>query len=507
MADDIGYDNYSIYGSTDFSTPNLDTLAESGTYFSRAYSTPVCTPSRVRIMTGRDGSRNYESFGVLPTTEITFAAMMKQAGYASAITGKWQLQTSSAGTAVEDAGFDTWLMNNTLSASKSGRYWKPELEQDDGTLLPGMTATDYCPDKCTDFVIDFITAHTNEPFFVYYPMLLVHDPFLTTPDSVDPSENNENINYRDMVKYMDKMIGRIVQSLEDLGLREDTVIIYTGDNGTGRSIDYVFNGESRSGEKAYPTDGGTHVALIANCPGTITSGYVCDDLVDFTDILPTMADIAQTTLPNRVLDGQSFWPQLQGETGTPKDVIYQYYVPKNSTVKTIYGSWIQWAQDEQYKLYNGKNIFHFYDYINDRAEENPLTITNLTAEQQIVYDKLLSKILEMENAMVAGPLETSPTDTYDSANANLSVLEAEAPVITFTRRYDTSIETIIEASSLTNSVWQNVSANFTLIGRTNNGDGTEDVTYKMMPPTRGKIKVSEGVLKKPVAPASSRRGN
>jgi arylsulfatase A len=530
LADDIGYDNYSLYGSEEFSTPNLDSLAQNGVYFTRAYSTPVCTPSRVRLMTGRDGRRNYEGFGILPASEITFASMMKQAGYSTAITGKWQLQTDNgdgtfSGVAIEDAGFDTWLMNNTLTAGKA-RYWQPGFEQDDGTLLPNMTLNDYGPDQCTSFVTNFITAHTNEPFFIYYPMLLVHDPFVPTPDSINPLQTDKNTNYRDMVPYMDKLIDLITDTLDDLGLRENTVILYMGDNGTGRNISYTFNGESRDGEKAYPTDGGTHVALIANCPGTITNGLVCDDLIDFTDILPTLSDIAEAPLPNRVLDGRSFWPQLTGQTGNPKEYIYQYYEAKNQKVKGIYGTWTQWAQDKQYKLYYGQTFTNFYDYVNDRGEDNPLT--TLTEEQQTAYDKLLAGIQKAENSPEDTPLgaykyweerEFSPTQisTGDSApsndfdndgltnqeeyllctsptNPNDSAIIQPAvehngqhyPVVTFTRRYDTSIATLIEAkTSLTNSAWQNVTADFSLIGRTNQGDGTETVTYKQNLPLSG----------------------
>ena len=153
----------------------------------------------------------------------------------------------------------------------------------------------------TRFVLDFIEENRERPFFVYYPMVLVHSPFLRTPDT-DPEDATAPAklkHYRDMTRYADKLVGRIVDKLDALGLREDTVLIYTSDNGTGRSLSYPYRDETRKGEKAYPTDGGTHAPLIVSCPGTVKPGTVSSDLVDFSDFLPTLASITGAKLPRR----------------------------------------------------------------------------------------------------------------------------------------------------------------------------------------------------------------
>ena len=357
MADDIAFDNFSCYGSDYFHTPRLDNLAKTGAKFNHCYSEPVCTPSRVKIMTGRDNIRNYVAFGSLDKKEITFGTMMKKAGYATAIAGKWQLHGGENGSLAPDCDFDTYCLWNYPGASRE-RYWKPGLIRD-GKKVP-VEENSYGPDICTDFLIEFIEKNKNRPFFAYYPMILVHSPFPPTPDSKDRKSKNTAQNYRDMVNYMDKCVGRIVDTLEEKGLRENTVVIFTTDNGTGRGLSYPYKGEERKGEKAYPTDGGSHAPLILNCPGTIPESIVTDDLVDFSDFMPTLADISGAKLPDVTLDGRSFWPQCRGEPGDPREWVFQYYYPKFKPASEQYGEgnpYIIWAQDQNYKLYShGKFI-------------------------------------------------------------------------------------------------------------------------------------------------------
>jgi len=363
MADDSAADNYGCYGSTFFSTPRLDALAASGAKFNHCYSQPVCTPSRVKIMTGRDGIRNYTAFGSLDKDETTFGTMMKNAGYATAVAGKWQLHGGSNGSLASDCGFDTFCLWNYPGARRE-RFWNPGVVRD-GTVLE-TTKEDYGPDIFTDFVIGFVEKNKERPFFVYYPMVLVHSPFLPTPDS-KASEGKDKKdkalqNFRDMTAYADKCVGRIVDALEKNGLREKTVVIYTTDNGTGRSLTYPFKDELRDGEKAYATDGGSHAPLIVNCPGTVPAGIVIDDLVEFSDVMPTLANISSTALPDVTLDGRSFWPQCRGEEGNPRKWIFQYYYPKFTKAaekhgQGIKGNEIVWAQNQHYKLYRDGSLY------------------------------------------------------------------------------------------------------------------------------------------------------
>ncbi|MDB4614230.1 sulfatase-like hydrolase/transferase [bacterium] len=384
MADDSAVDNYGCYGSTFFSTPRLDELAKTGARFTHCYSEPVCTASRVKIMTGRDNVRNYVAFGTLDKSETTFGTMMKNAGYATAIAGKWQLHGGANGSLAPDCGFDTYCLWNYPGTQRS-RFWNPSIMRD-GELL-NTTEKDYGPDIFTDYLIDFITQHKDDPFFVYYPMVLVHSPFLKTPDSKKGTPNKKDgglSNFRDMTAYADKCVGRIVDSLDKLKLRDNTVVIYTTDNGTGRGLTYPFEKEQRKGEKAYATEGGSHAPLIINSPRLVNAGIVCDDMVDFSDVLPTLADIAGAKLPDVKLDGRSFWPQCLGKQGNPRQYIFQYYYPKFTTAAEAHGQGVNnneiiWAQDQNFKLYADGTLYA----VSDRYEKHPIAPgdnPNLTAE-------------------------------------------------------------------------------------------------------------------------------
>ncbi len=376
MADDSAVDNYSCYGSDFFSSPRIDSLAATGARFNYCYSEPVCTSSRVKIMTGRDGVRNYVNFGILYKGEITFGNMLKDAGYATAVAGKWQLHAEPNGSLPEDCGFDSFCLWN-YPGTGSQRYWNPSLNQN-GKILEA-TEKDYGPDIVSDFLVDFIEENQDRPFFAYYPMILVHNPFPETPDSQPISKKEAESypkglkNYRDMVLYADKLVGKLVDTLDRLGIREKTVIIYTADNGTNRSLTYPFNGAHRKGEKAYATEGGSHVPLVVNCPSVIPENIVCNDMVDFSDVLPTLAELTGAALPAVPLDGRSFWPQCKGEEGNPRQWITQYYYPKFVPAAEKHGQGVRgreliWAQNQHFKLYRDGTLYA----VSDRYEVDPI---------------------------------------------------------------------------------------------------------------------------------------
>ncbi|MCP4175253.1 MAG: sulfatase-like hydrolase/transferase [Fuerstiella sp.] len=369
MADDSAVDNYSCYGSTYFSTPRIDELARTGAKFNHCYSEPVCTSSRVKIMTGRDGYRNYVRFGTLDRSETTFGTVLQDAGYATAVAGKWQLQGAPNGSLAPECGFSSYCLWNYPGTDRS-RFWHPSIVQN-GRLLH-TTERDYGPDIFLKFVTEFIHQNKNRPFFVYYPMVLVHSPFVRTPDSLDGKAKSLTL-FRDMTAYADKCVGRLVDVLEEHGVRENTVVIYTTDNGTGRSLTYPFADEQRKGEKAYATEGGTHAPLIVNCPELVPAGTVSDDLVDFSDFLPTLADMTGAVLPDVELDGRSFWPQCAGREGNPRQWIRQYYYPKFGPAAENHGQGVNdreiiWAQNQRYKLYNDNSFFA----VADRHETEPI---------------------------------------------------------------------------------------------------------------------------------------
>lgn len=409
MADDLGYETLGAYGSASYRTPELDRLAEGGMRFTHTYSQPLCTPSRVQIMTGRYNHRNYTNFGVLPRGEITFAHVLQAAGYATAISGKWQLrghdtqwaQVEGQGQLPDEAGFDEYLLWQVHAERRDGeRYAEPLVERNGSE--PFVVEGGYGPDVFTDFLLDFIerqvTGRPGQPFFAYYPMALPHDPFVPTPDSAGWDGDryaSDPAYFADMVSYMDKVVGRIVRRLDELGVRDETLVLFTGDNGTSRRItSRMADGTTVAGDKGRPTDGGTRVPFIASWPGAIPGGRVSDALVDFTDFLPTLADAAGAELPaDRKLDGHSLMPLLRGEVDEVRDWIFCDYTPRWANLVDA-----RFARDRRYKLYaDGR----FYDVSADVLEERPLPDSGLSTPAATAQRRLQTVLIEMAGGALA----------------------------------------------------------------------------------------------------------
>ena len=399
MTDDTGYEVFGCYGSKQYRTPRIDQLAETGMRFNHCYANPVCSPSRVKIMTGKSNVRNYVYWGVLDREEKTIGHMMKDAGYTTCVAGKWQLygdgtfasETRGWGTLPEDAGFDDHCLY------EPSLYWEPAFRIN-GQVKTVADENAFGPTLINDHVCDFIDRKKEEPFFIYYPMRLTHGPFVTTPDSADPSSTANQQNFEDMVAYMDKLVGRVVDTLDEAGVRDNTLILFTGDNGSpgGQKGGIVseLNGRMIDGGKSMTTDAGTRVALVANMPGTITPGRVTDDLVDFSDMMPTIAGMTGAqTHAGEVLDGVSFAPQLRGRKGTPRESIYCYYEP----VPSPESSPVIWARDQQWKLYSDGRLF---DISNDVLEKNPISDGGGEVRQklQAVLDSMPSEGLKIYRA-------------------------------------------------------------------------------------------------------------
>lgn len=368
MADDVGYECFGCYGSKQYQTPNIDRLARAGMRFNHCYAQPLCTPTRVKLMTGVSNVRNYSAFSILNGDLKTIGHYFQAASYRTMVGGKWQLLGANVyserfrqkGTWPTDAGFDNhclWQVD-----LKGQRYWNPLLNVNGKNKQFGKD--EYGPEIVTDYINEFMERNRDEPFFVYYPMILVHDPFLPAPNSKSRTSKNRQKNFEDMVTYMDELVGRIVKKTEELGIAEKTVILFTGDNGTHRSIRSVLNGQEIIGGKGSTTDAGTRVPLVAYCPGTIPSGKVCDDLVDASDFLPTVLEATKTKVPAD-LDGRSFWPQLQGQPGNPREWMFCYYCPRPEQTKPV-----RFTRDQRWKLYGDGR---FFDIQNDPKEIHPLT--------------------------------------------------------------------------------------------------------------------------------------
>ena len=378
MADDAGYEVFGAYGSTQYSTPRLDAIASSGARVEQAFSKPLCTPSRVAIMTGKDSIRNYNAWIAMIRDEDTFGDLFGEAGYATAIAGKWQLHANAQhmyeqyATKPAGDGFDTYCLWDTAltRTERNSRFWNPWVDCD-GELLE-TTSSDYGPDIFVDFLLDFIETNQRRPFFAYYPMVLPHSPYVLPPDSTCGEENTIQCRYEKMVTRVDHNVGLIYDKLDELGLLDNTLLVFTTDNGTPRQMVSRLGEEVLYGGKAMPTDGGTRVPLIAHVPGQ-TEGRVIADLVDITDIFPTVAEAAGIDLPSgQTFDGVSFWPQLQGETGRPREWIYTYYWPqphKESHYQPVFHPEIAYARNKGYKLYTTGELF---DVARDPLELYPL---------------------------------------------------------------------------------------------------------------------------------------
>ena len=333
MADDMGYECVSSNGSEDYQTPNLDKMTNEGVRFTNFYANPICTPSRCKIMTGLSNIRNYVRFGVLDRDQKTFAHYLKNAGYRTCIAGKWQLgrQKDSA----QHFGFEQSLLwQHTRSRTKEvttfdSRHVNPRLE------LNGVPKNyengEFGPDLCINFINDFIKKHKNEPIFAYYPMILPHCPFVTTPDTPDfdpkskgcPSYKGEAKYFKDMVQHIDKIIGKLENHLEKEGIADNTFILFTCDNGTDSPITTKWNGTIVPGGKGSMTDNGFRVPCIIKFPGKIKKGLVTDAPADLSDILPTICEIAGAKTPGDY-DGTSLMTILNDKP-SKKDFAYIFF--------------------------------------------------------------------------------------------------------------------------------------------------------------------------------------
>ncbi|MEM7475704.1 MAG: sulfatase-like hydrolase/transferase, partial [Planctomycetota bacterium] len=365
--------------------PVLDQLSKDGIRFEHCYSQPICTPSRVKLMTGMYNVRNYAVFGLLEKQQRTFAQILRESGYATGIVGKWQLGKDAS--LPDHFGFDEHCLWQLLR--RPSRYASPGLEINGVEKdFPGG----YGPDVVADYACNFIEEHKEGPFMLYYPMIITHCPFEPTPDSADwdPSSKGSKTYkgdakyFGDMVTYMDKIVGRILKQLEASGVRENTIVLFTGDNGTDTPVVSMMNGRKVVGAKGTTPDAGCRVPFIAHWPGQTPAGKVSQDLVDFSDFLPTLCEAAGAKLPeDRPLDGRSFLPQLKGEKGNPRDWIYVWYA-RNGGPKGK-----EFTRNQRYKLYGSGE---FYDIKNDVLEKSPLAVAALSEKQSEVKSMLQSAL-------------------------------------------------------------------------------------------------------------------
>jgi arylsulfatase A len=370
LADDLGIGDVSAYGADSNHTPIIDKLAKEGIRFQHGYTAPLCGPSRAMILTGRyafrTGAVNQDMCANLkPANEVMIPVVLKSAGYVSSMSGKWgQLPLHPS-----DFGFDDYIR-----FTGSGVYWDGEKGKPETYTENGVTkelGKQYMPDIVHEHAVNWLRTNKNKPFFLYYSLTQVHGKIVATPDSKPGSDL-----YADNIAYMDKLVGKLLITLDSLNIRQNTLIVFMGDNGTSGPYAKraTITGRQLSGKKGDMLEGGGLVPLLANWPGVIPPNQVSNTLIDASDLLPTFADVAGAKLPTQnPLDGRSFLPQLLGRKGSPRDWIFC----------ELGNKW--YVRDARWKLNREGELF---DMINSPFEEKKVMDIASNKEASLAYTRL-----------------------------------------------------------------------------------------------------------------------
>lgn len=402
LADDVGREVLGCYGGTSYQTPNIDRLAAGGMRFQHSYTMPVCYPSRITLLTGQYPFRlSNPDWGTFPreTEGRTLPALLKRAGYATAVGGKWQLALLKDDLEQPyRMGFDEYCL---YGWHEGPWYYEPHIWHD--AKLRTDVRRRYGPDVICDFIVDFIQRHKSQPFFAFYSMSLCHAETndLDKPAPVGPHGRYDS--YAEMVTKMDDCVGRVVRTLDDLGIRRETLVIYTSDNGTaGHNLMGVEDGElvyepvvSRIGGREIPggkatlTDWGTRIPFLANWPGTIDVSETRDELTDVSDILPSILDVVGSPLPpNTRIDGRSIAAVVRGDQ-PERDWVFAEHKGRC------------FVRSKRWKLYNDGR---FYDMTDDPEEKKAMASDSLSAEANTAFQELQQALQNLEDS--APPAKT-----------------------------------------------------------------------------------------------------
>ncbi|MDO6720757.1 sulfatase-like hydrolase/transferase [Psychrosphaera sp. 1_MG-2023] len=422
-----------------FSTPSIDSLAQKGVLVERAYAHPICENTRISLMSGKRNNRNYLRPKSQHHSDLTFGDAFKKAGYKTGLFGKWKQSRGTEEIAgqsyLSEFGWDTYTAFDVIEEGQ--RFINPSLVVNGEVVnYKGRQDVDpetgrrwYGPDIVNRHALRFIEENKHQPFFLYYPMLLVHDDHKPTPDTRPKSifdnfpevatYNNtlgdDRQYFPDMITYMDKLVGKVVNKLEEQGLIENTLIVVMGDNGTKSTFGHVLpDGTIYPGGKGRTAENGIRVPLILSQPSVIPSGQGSSirrysGIVNITDIYPTVAESAGVPMPNAdQVDGVSFWQQAVGKNNLEhRDYIYRWYIGNN---RFPTDDLLRFVFNKDYKLYAPDKDFpkgRFFDLTNDPLElhgefyinrkwgirrYSGLSFDSLTETQHLAYQELKNKL-------------------------------------------------------------------------------------------------------------------
>jgi arylsulfatase A len=397
LMDDFGYELPGFTGGQSYPTPNLDLLSQVGRRYVSCHSSPLCSPSRVELMTGLYNFRNYTKWGYLDTSNTTIANILKKAGYATCVAGKWQFDGGDV--SIRKFGFDKYSVWNAFSSTEAeadagSHYKNPVVYQNGAFLADSLTQGKYGEDIFRKYAFDFIDSSKGKPFFLYWAPNLCHVPCTPTPD--DPEfaawvAGNNTKYFPSMVKYMDKEIGMLKAKIDTI---PNTIVIIMGDNGTYGKITSMWNGKSIVGGKNKTDETGTRTPMILYSTNGGFTG-IDSTLIDFSDFFPTLATMAEVDPLSYKTDGYDFLSKKRTS-------IFQHFQYKGEEDPSL--RYMRWAQNHSYKLYDTVtsippqavtgNLYRvFYNF----GQKDRLLTQPYTEVDQRNYNTLKQVLLKMHN--------------------------------------------------------------------------------------------------------------
>jgi arylsulfatase A-like enzyme len=425
LLDDLGKEWVSSYGAEDIKTPNIDKLATDGIKFNNFYSMPQCTPTRIAFMTGQYPYRNgWVNHWDVPRwgggchfdwkKNPSVARVMQSAGYKTAVAGKWQVNDFRIQPeAMVHHGFDDycmWTGYESGNKPSSERYWNPYIHTKAGSkTYPGK----FGEDIFSDFLIDFMKKNKDESMFMYYAMCLPHTPFVHTP--LEPKVKSKMDKHKAMVRYIDFILGKLVKALDELKLRENTIVILTTDNGTSGSISGMRDSRVVKGGKTRTTENGINGPFIVSCPGLVPTGKSNNTLCDVTDLLPTFAALGGAELPSKyVFDGQSFAQVILGKTEVGPRLWSMSMGGQNQAKRTDKGIQNKWYYRDRV-ISNGKYKLWV------SPEKKPVKLIDLKKDlyesENLINNPEYAEVIKTLFAAVKNNLEKDNEPIYEALKA------------------------------------------------------------------------------------------